>query len=196
MMLRSAFEEITDQRTGLRVLFHDVSQDEDQKIRKRIDSIVRYFSLTELKLPAIYGLRHVVANLKSKDVMQRRLKEILTMTAFVRNGCPHCRDAKEFLRKYRSRYPAMSIVYREVTTDPNARNDMNALVSRYRRSAASLPVIHFCNGLSIGFDREATTGKRVLQKLDYWSWPTPDLCTTLSERIGVQVTRSVQQGAA
>jgi glucosamine-6-phosphate deaminase len=28
------------------------------------------------------------------------------------------------------------------------------------------------------------------------SWPTPDLCTTLSERIGVQVTRSVQQGAA
>jgi len=27
-------------------------------------------------------------------------------------------------------------------------------------------------------------------------WPTPDLCTTLSERIGVQVTRSVQQGAA
>ena len=30
----------------------------------------------------------------------------------------------------------------------------------------------------------------------YRVWPTPDLCTTLSERIGVQVTRSVQQGAA
>ncbi|MBT6158039.1 MAG: serine/threonine protein kinase [Planctomycetaceae bacterium] len=34
------------------------------------------------------------------------------------------------------------------------------------------------------------------EELPTRKWPTPDLCTTLSERIGVQVTRSVQQGAA
>jgi len=45
-------------------------------------------------------------------------------------------------------------------------------------------------------DRLLVIGTDEVQCRLWNDWPTPDLCTTLSERIGVQVTRSVQQGAA
>ena len=165
--LRAALDEFAARRTGLKLHFRDVNEDED--VRKRIDQIAKYFRLSELKLPAIYGLKNVLADLKTKKQLQDRLEQILTLTAYVRNGCPHCRAAKTFFNRYGSRYPALKIVYREVFTDPRANDDMQKLTRRYRQQAASLPVIHYCNGLTIGFDRDSTTGRRIRQTLDYWS---------------------------
>lgn len=165
--LRSSLESFAKERTGLSLRIRDVN--EDDAVQKRIDVIAKHFRMPSMKLPAIYGLKNVIADIKTEEQLHKRLKEILRMTAYVRNGCPHCRDTKAFLAKYRSRYPALEIKYREVITDASANREMQAVVRRYRRSAASLPVIHYCNGLTIGFDREATTGKRILQTLDYWS---------------------------
>ncbi len=165
--LRSSLESFAKDRTGLVLHIRDVN--EDNAVQERINVIAKHFRMSSIKLPAIYGLKNVIADIKSKEQLQNRLKEILRLTAYVRKGCPHCRDAKAFLAKYRSRYPALEIRYREVITDATANREMQAVVRRYRRQAASLPVIHYCNGITIGFDREATTGRRILQTLDYWS---------------------------
>ncbi|MCA9108858.1 MAG: hypothetical protein KDA52_02830 [Planctomycetaceae bacterium] len=165
--LRSALSEFAEERTGLILHLRDLNQDEQLKLR--IDDISRHFGMQEIKLPAIYGLKYVVDGLQTREQLERRLDEVLTMTAYVRNGCPHCRDAKAFLGKYAVRYPALEIVFKEVITSQENQQEMQSVVRRYRQQAVSLPVLHYCNSLTIGFDREETTGKRVLQTLDYWS---------------------------
>ena len=165
--LREKLENYADARSGLILHFRD--QNEDESVKKRIDEIAKHFRLAEVKLPAMYGLKHIIADLKSPEQLESRLDEILTMTAYVRNGCPHCAATKAFLGKYGSRYPGLKIVYKEVITNQSYNREMQSVVRRYRQSAASLPVIHYCNGVTIGFDRESTTGRRILQTLDYWS---------------------------
>ena len=165
--LQLALVEFAAKRTGLRLHFRDVRESEE--MRKRVDEIAKYFRLPEVKLPAIYGLKNVLMDLTTREQIQTRLEQILTLTAYVQNGCPHCRAARVFFSKHGSRYPALKIIYREVVTDRTARDDMDELTRRYRRTAASLPVVHYCNGLTIGFDRESTTGRRIMQTLDFWS---------------------------
>ena len=165
--LKQAFLDYGEKRPGLKLHFRDVHENETGQ--KRLKEISDYFRAENVSLPAVYGLKNFASGIDSPKKLYDQLNKMLTMTAFVRNGCPHCRDAKAFLNKYADRYPALQIVYREVTTDPNASNDMKAIVRRYQQGAASLPVIHFCNGLSIGFNTESTTGRKILQTLDYWS---------------------------
>lgn len=165
--LRSSLEQFAETREGLLPNFRDLNKNEN--VQQRLEQIAKHFGLTEIKLPAMYGMNHIIANVETEQQLESRLKEVLQLTAYIRNGCPHCAAAKSFLGKYAQRYPAIKIVYKEVITDPAANQEMQAIVQRYRQRAASLPVIHYCNSINIGFDREATTGKKILQTLDYWS---------------------------
>ena len=165
--LRADLQEFAEERTGLSLNFYDVKQDADAQ--KKLESIAKYFGMSEVKLPAIYGLKNILADVENEKQMRSRLEQILTVTAYVRDGCPHCNAAKEFLHKYDARYPALKFVYKEVIRNPSYHAEMEKVTERYRQRVASLPVIHYCNGLTIGFDREATTGRRILQTLDYWS---------------------------
>ncbi|TWT35075.1 hypothetical protein KOR42_52230 [Thalassoglobus neptunius] len=165
--LQAKLQEFADQRGGLILHFRDLH--DSPEVKTRLDEIAKHFRLADVKLPAVYGMKHIVADVQSPDQLNSRLNEILRMTAYVRYGCPHCAATKAFLAKYGSRYPALEIVYKEVITSQAANQEMQGLVRRYGQRAASLPVIHYCNGLTIGFDRESTTGKKILQTLDYWS---------------------------
>ena len=167
----AALKEFAANRTGIALHFRDVHDNMDAK--KRIDEIAKYFQLPEVKLPAIYGLKNVMADLTTIKQLQNCLEKILTLTGHVRGGCPHCSAARAFFSKYESRYPALKVVYREVVTDRTAKDEMEELTCRYKQQAASLPVVHYCNGLTIGFDRDSTTGQRILQTLDYWSKACP-----------------------
>lgn len=165
--LRADLENFAEKRTGLSLSFYDVK--EDAAAKKKLESIAKFFGLSEVKLPAIYGLKNILADVENEKQMRSRLEQILTLTAYVRDGCPHCRAAKQFLHKYGGRYPALKIVYKEVIKNPAYHDEMEKVTERYRERLVSLPVIHYCNGLTIGFDRETTTGRRILQTLDYWS---------------------------
>lgn len=167
--LRTSLQQLVDRRGGIRLYFRDVHHDSDSQ--QRLDSVRQYFQLENIELPALYGLRQVAGGIRSQDRLLSRVDQILTMTAWVRSGCPHCRAAKAFLSRQASRYPALKIDYREVTSSPTARQEMQRVVERYQQKASSLPVLHYCNGVSIGFDRASTTGRRIQQTLDYWSRP-------------------------
>ncbi|WP_339911494.1 hypothetical protein [Symmachiella dynata] len=171
--LRAALEEFATKRAGLRIYFRDLH--ENKKTQEKAEKIAKYFGIAEMKLPAIYGLNNLLANLSTKEQQQKRLERVLTLTAYVRSGCPHCGAAKEFLNKSGSRYPALKIVYQDVVADSTARDELDAVIRRYKQQAASLPVLHFCNELTVGFDHDTTTGRQILQKLDLWSKPCPAL---------------------
>lgn len=164
---KAEIENYAEQRPGLKLYFRDIR--EDEKYQTRLKELEDYFGLKERSLPAVYGLKYLATGIDTKEKMKRRLDEILTLTAYIRNDCPHCRDAKVFLTKYGSRYPALKIVYKEVIRNPAYNNEMREVARRYRQGAASLPVIHYCNGVSVGFGTESTTGRKILQTLDYWS---------------------------
>jgi len=165
--LKGAFTTYGDEHPGLKLFYRDIHENEEGQ--KRLNELKDYFKLKEVALPAVYGLKNLAIGLDSTEKLNYKLDEILTLTAYVRNGCPHCKAAKEFLAKYGSRYPALKIVYREVTTDRTASQEMAEVVRRYQQRAASLPVIHYCNGINIGFSTERTTGVKILKTLDYWS---------------------------
>lgn len=169
--LKSALEKFSEIRPGLLLHIRDIH--ENETVQTRLKQIGTHFGMTSVKLPAVYGMKYVIADIKTSEQLKTRLTEILRLTAYVRSGCPHCQATKAFLGKYGSRYPALEIVYKDVISDATANQAMQSVVRRYRQSAASLPVIHYCNALTIGFDRESTTGKRVLQTLDYWSRACP-----------------------
>jgi len=165
--MRAAFEKYGEDHPGVKLYFRDVHENEEGQ--KRLDEMQSYFKLKEVTLPALYGLKYFADNIDSVEKLNAKLDEMLTLTAYVRNGCPHCKAAKEFLTKYGSRYPALKIVYREVTTDKTASQEMRDVARRYSQRAASLPLLHYCNGVSIGYSTERTTGVKILKTLDYWS---------------------------
>jgi hypothetical protein len=47
-----------------------------------------------------------------------------TLEVFVRDGCPHCANAKKFLSSFSRERPWLQIVYRPVDHDPIARNEL------------------------------------------------------------------------
>ncbi len=165
------FKRFATGHDGLRIYVRDVHTSDDA--RERLERIRSYFRLEELRLPAVYGLNQLASGLEVGQGLNRRLKRMLTLTAWVRSGCPHCRDAKEFLAANMRRYPGLSVNYREVSSDADARRDMHETVRRYQQAASSLPVLHYCNQVTVGFDRASTTGQRILKTLDYWSRPCP-----------------------
>jgi glutaredoxin len=61
--------------------------------------------------------------------------EHTTLEVFVRDGCPHCRDAKAYLDRWSSTRPDVDIVYRAVDTDAAARADLE----RWTRAAGQWP---------------------------------------------------------
>ncbi len=80
------------------------------------------------------------------------------LEVFVRDGCPHCAKAKEFLHKFSSERPWLHIVYRSVDHDSNARDDL----LRYSETAGiwppGVPAFRFNGQLLVGFDSPQHTG--------------------------------------
>lgn len=54
-----------------------------------------------------------------------------TLEVFVRDGCPHCAEAKLYLPQFADRHPEIEIIYRPVDKDANARDDL----IRYSKNA-------------------------------------------------------------
>jgi hypothetical protein len=66
-------------------------------------------------------------------------------------------------------YPALELSIRYVNRDAEALNAMNETVRLHRTSAASTPVMHFCNQVMIGFDRSSATTERLRKALERWT---------------------------
>jgi len=88
------------------------------------------------------------------------------LEVFVRDGCPHCADAKVLLRKLSAERPGLRIVYRQVDVDEAARDDL----VRHFRAAGSwppgVPTFVIDGRILVGFDDEAHSGADLRALID------------------------------
>lgn len=144
--------------------------DEPGKHVEQYQRIVKYFGVKEPKLPVVYSCKYLLTNMADAKRLKAQVEATLAVNVFVRAGCLHCAAAKSFLEKLKPRYPGFAFNFYDIS-DRAALQRMEKLATRYRQKAASLPAIHFCNGLSIGYIDDDTTGRRLEATFKFWTVP-------------------------
>ena len=99
------------------------------------------------------------------------------LQVFVREGCPHCADAKEFLPGFAAAHPGLRITYRSLDHDPTARDE---LVRRSRAAGLwppGVPTFAFGDELLAGFESPEATGPRLEALVARAARPVPEVET-------------------
>jgi hypothetical protein len=81
------------------------------------------------------------------------------MQVFVRSGCAHCERAKSFLPVLQRRRAEIRIRVRDISTDPQALQELTKLAEAAGISTIGVPAFYVRGKLMIGFDSAETTGK-------------------------------------
>lgn len=167
--VRQWARDAVEQRRGVSLRVFDVAAEGEG--RTRFDRICAHFKQDPARaVPALYGCAQLVLAPSNPQELARKLDELRTMTVFVRSGCPRCARTKEYLKRVEARYPGFRIVYRDVVNERSAQSDLNTLAQRYRQSAVSVPVFHYCDEVLVGFDGPEATGRRLEAVLDRWTF--------------------------
>jgi len=85
---------------------------------------------------------------------------------FVREGCPHCARAEEFLAKLKLQRPELRIVIRDVQKDPAALERLQRIADNQAGVSVRVPAFAVGGQLIIGFSEEVNTGQLILDSLD------------------------------
>lgn len=107
------------------------------------------------------------------------------LEVFVRDGCPHCAKAKEFLPTFSSERPGLRIVLRPVDHDAIARDDL----VRYSKNAGiwppGVPAFVFNGQILVGFESAERTGPELAALVDRRSAPSGSVETGLFGTLSV-----------
>ena len=88
-----------------------------------------------------------------------------SIEAFVREGCPHCAKAEEFLARLQQEQRSLTIVVRDVQKDPSALERLKELARTQGAGAARVPAVYVGGQLIIGYSEEASTDKLIRSAL-------------------------------
>lgn len=92
-------------------------------------------------------------NEPTQSIRQENILEV-----FVRDGCPHCANAKNFLSGFSHERPWLQIVYRPVDHDPIARNELVRLSQNAGIWPPGVPTFVINGRVLVGFDDADHTG--------------------------------------
>jgi hypothetical protein len=146
--------------------------------------------------PVITVCGRVMHGVRDPAVIRRRLREALEVEVFTRPGCARCTAAKDWIPMLTARYPAFETAVFDLATDAGARSHLTELVRRHRTAAASVPVLHVCNRIVVGFDRAETTGTRIEALLEPWSRPCREPIGSADDHAGNAHTGDAPTGNA
>ena len=107
------------------------------------------------------------------------------LEVFVRDGCPHCADAKTYLLNFASERPWLRITYRPVDTDTDARD---ALIHYSRTSDTwppGVPTFVFNGQVLVGFESPERSGGKLAALVDSGLVKDESIDTGLFGRISV-----------
>jgi glutaredoxin len=90
----------------------------------------------------------------------------VVIEVFVREGCPHCADAKIYLAELSGRRPELRVVYRSVDDDPSARADLMVVSRRAGVWPPGVPTFVSGGRVHVGFDDAAHTGPALSALID------------------------------
>ncbi len=84
-----------------------------------------------------------------------------TIEVFVREGCPHCAKAEEFLAQLGKERPELRIVIRDVQKEPAAMQRLQALAREHGAGLPRVPAVFVGGQLFIGYSEEARTDRLI-----------------------------------
>jgi len=90
----------------------------------------------------------------------------VVLQVFVRDGCPHCADAKRFLDRLALERPHLRIVYRPVDTDPVAADELTSLSRAHGLWPPGVPAFVAAGRMMVGFDDDSRSGPAIVELLD------------------------------
>ncbi len=88
------------------------------------------------------------------------------LVVYVRDGCPHCADAKVFLEQLARERPQLRIVFRAVDQDPAARDELMALSRAAGVWPPGVPTFAVEGRVLVGFGEARESGPAVLTLID------------------------------
>lgn len=145
-------------RPGITIKIRDVLSSKEDLAR--MWQLARHFRIDKPLLPAFYVSGRLQCGWNEESVGEF-LDESLTIEAFVRRGCPHCAAARPFLQNILApRYPGYRLVERDIGQSYEAQARLQMLARRYGVAATSVPAIHLCGRLLVGFQSEQSTGRQ------------------------------------
>jgi len=80
---------------------------------------------------------------------------------FVREGCPHCASAKQFLEELQREQPGLRIVVRDVMREPDALERLKLLSGERGLAGTRVPTFLVGGQLIVGFSDESGTGQLI-----------------------------------
>jgi glutaredoxin len=161
-------EELTEKQPGIRLRVMDVEQFPAHQ--KRLAQLCRHFELRE-QTPLLYACGQTSVGAADARQWQQRLNALRTLTVYVRAGCPRCAKAKEYLPTLAKQHPGLIVELRDIASDRLAAQDLQAVTTRHRVTAVSVPVFHLCNQVVVGFSDAQTSGARLEAILKTWTKP-------------------------
>ncbi len=88
------------------------------------------------------------------------------LQVFVREGCPHCAAAKDFLPSLVRQRPGLQVRLRDVGTDPLARAELLHLSQEMGIQAPGVPTFVYGGRVLVGFDDAGGRGRELLALID------------------------------
>lgn len=154
-----SLQEAERQNQGLKVVVRDVLK--DAKALEQFWKLAKQSASENAGLPAFWVCGQFKMGVQDTSRIAAEVAELYSIHAYVRTGCPRCQDAKSFLGRLQKEWPAVPIVYHDLSSDRNARVEMNELARRHARVVTGLPCILVINELVIGYQSDSTTGAKI-----------------------------------
>lgn len=148
-----------ERQPGVRIKKYDVLA--DNEALKRLWKLAKRQGVDQPTVPAYYAYSQVKFGFADKETTRREIEELYTIHAYTREGCPHCRDAKAFLKDLQQRRPGIRVEIHDVMSEPGARDRMNELSRKFRIPATGLPCFYVCGRFMVGFNTAQTTGRQL-----------------------------------
>ena len=94
-------------------------------------------------------------------------KTVLNVALFLSSTCGHCHKADEFFQKIEPTHPWLHVTRYTVDKDKKALTQFNQFLMEQHMSDFAVPSVFFCNSRWVGFATAETTGKNLLDALNY-----------------------------
>lgn len=189
-LLVEVLKKLEQERPGIAVVERDVVN--DLPARERFWKLAKDHGIEKAVVPACCVCNSFQVGFRDAETTRQKVDEALSLHAFVREGCPHCRDAKAFLSGLQKRWPNIRVQLHDVVQDKAALQQMHDVAAKHRASVVSLPCFLLCGRFLVGYDNDQTTGQQ-LERLLEESQPPRELKPKPQREPGVSFFRRESQ---
>ncbi|MEW6982600.1 glutaredoxin family protein [Colwelliaceae bacterium 6471] len=136
----------------------------------RDHNLARVLQTTLLKFSLLIGcLLLTIPLIDAKEahnlVTENQVLEKPILEIFVRDGCPHCAEAKKFIPTLVNKYPNLRVAIRSIDQEPSARESLIAHSKVAGIWPPGVPTFIFSGKLHVGFTSAEQTGPQIIALL-------------------------------